>query len=254
MTANYYIVKSVADGSSTITVSLPEGLLALGKLKGNTLRIKAGNSEITATIRKNQTQREIYISEQGLKRLGLPSGLKLQAIVSPGYLRLGPVIGVFVGRGYLKNIEEGGSHFRLIGLVEGNKRAHTLLYLFSLRDINWQRGRINGTYYNYEENRWVQHPFPFPDVLYDRAGGFSGEAEKNARGLRRRLQGIPGLKNLTASTILISGGCIRPCTNMEMSGNICRKPPYTIGKISRRCCRTIRSSTSRPVPAAMAAG
>ncbi|MGI6142819.1 MAG: hypothetical protein ACOYEK_02990 [bacterium] len=73
MTANYYIVKSVADGSSTITVSLPEGLLALGKLKGNTLRIKAGNSEITATIRKNQTQREIYISEQGLKRLGLPS-------------------------------------------------------------------------------------------------------------------------------------------------------------------------------------
>ncbi|MGI6142820.1 MAG: YheC/YheD family protein [bacterium] len=111
-------------------------------------------------------------------------------------MRLGPVIGVFVGRGYLKNIEEGGSHFRLMGLVEGNRRAHTLLYLFSLRDINWPRGRIAGTYYNYEENRWKQHLFPFPDVLYDRAGGFSGEAEKNARGLRRRLQGIPGLKKI----------------------------------------------------------
>ena len=237
MTANYYIVKSVADGSSTITVSLPEGLLALGKLKGNTLRIKAGNSEITATIRKNQTQREIYISEQGLKRLGLPSGLKLQAIVSPGYLRLGPVIGVFVGRGYLKNIEEGGSHFRLMGLVEGNRRAHTLLYLFSLRDINWQRGRINGTYYNYE-NRC---PAPFPSrVLYDR--GLFGKQKERPR-LRRRLQGMPAWKINQASNLLISGGCIRPCNKHGMSGNICRKPSFTIGKISRRCCRTIRSYT-----------
>ncbi|HHY36378.1 MAG TPA: hypothetical protein GX518_01670 [Firmicutes bacterium] len=196
MTGNCFIVKSLADGSSTITVSLPEALLSRGQLKGNTLRIKAGQSEITALVRINQTQREIHISEQGLIRLGLPSGLKLQAVMSPGCLRLGPVIGIFVGRGYLNNIREGGSHFRLLGLVEGNRRAHTLLYLFTLRDVNWQRGRITGTYYNYEENRWAKHPFPFPDILYDRAGGFSGEAEKNARRLRQRLQGIPGLKTI----------------------------------------------------------
>jgi|GEM_PF-2539395 hypothetical protein len=254
MTANYYVVKSTADGSSTITVSLPEGLLALGKLQGRSLCIKAGNREIRAAVRKNQTRQDIYLSEQGLKDLALPSGLKLQAVMTPGVLRLGPVIGVFVGRGYLNNIQQGGSHFRLLGLVEGNRRAHTLLYLFTLRDIDWQKGRITGTYYNYDENRWMEHPLPFPDVLYDRGGGFSQEAAKKARELRRRLQRYPACKKSTVSTILISGACTRPCKNIGMSGNICRKPSYTMGKMSRRCCRTIRSSTSKPVPAAMAAG
>ena len=43
-----------------------------------------------------------------------------------------------------------------------------LLYLFTLQDIDSEKLKIRGLFYDASQNRWSNSIFPFPDVIYVR--------------------------------------------------------------------------------------
>ncbi|MEW5786172.1 MAG: YheC/YheD family protein, partial [Bacillota bacterium] len=64
----------------------------------------------------------------------------------------------------------GAGRERLELLNRAAKDTDTILYLFSLKDIDYANNRINGKYYNPNQERWLNKLFSFPDVVYHRNG------------------------------------------------------------------------------------
>lgn len=68
-------------------------------------------------------------------------------------------------------------YIRFIELAKANQDAQTTLYFFSSKDVNLDKQKIQGTYYNEKKVYWEKKEYPLPDVLYDRGGGGGSEGE-----------------------------------------------------------------------------
>lgn len=49
--------------------------------------------------------------------------------------------------------------------------ADTMMYYFSIKDIDLRKRRIQGVYYNKQKNMWEKREFQYPDFLYQRCTG-----------------------------------------------------------------------------------
>ncbi|MDG5788820.1 YheC/YheD family protein [Evansella sp. AB-P1] len=86
-------------------------------------------------------------------------------------LRIGPVIGVFISNGNVRRMKRQRPKFRQIEFMKANKDSNTILYFFSIKDVNFIHRKIYGMYYSEKDKRWQRLSYPLPDVLYDRGGG-----------------------------------------------------------------------------------
>ncbi len=79
-----------------------------------------------------------------------------------------PLVGVFVTNSVIKKLRRQEPPFDKNGLQEANREAQVILYFFSIKDVDLEKQRITGTYYNEETKRWDTGEYTFPDVIYNR--------------------------------------------------------------------------------------
>jgi len=109
-----------------------------------------------------------------------------------------PIIAAFASNGYIRKLKEGDTdfknYFRIDELFKANKIANTTLYFFSIHDVDFKNKRINGIYYDEQRKRWRQKYFPYPDVLYDRGGGYLASQKAINERIRNELDRMNVLK------------------------------------------------------------
>ena len=99
------------------------------------------------------------------------------------YLR--PLIGVFINKRKLCSRKMVLFSRKL---NQANERAKCSIFFFSLENINWQTQTVKGYVLEGSGKRWLEHRLPFPDIIYDRGAGFSGEEKAAAEELRNRFK------------------------------------------------------------------
>lgn len=158
--------------------------------------LKVGAMETEVKCCRNGTKNRVEIPANLADTLGLSEGMMTNLTIKNSKLCLGPVLGVFVSAGQIRKANLQNPHFRLTELMKANIEAKTILYYFSVRDVDFEKQRINGTYYNKKTCNWTKRCFPYPDVLYDRGGGvLRSQALQSAR-IRRQLQANGELKKI----------------------------------------------------------
>ena len=95
------------------------------------------------------------------------------------------IVGVLVRRGIIRRNQE--QVFRLQRLAEANSTAKTILYAFSLEDVNFETITIEGTYFDEKTGKWQKKSFPFPDVIYNRKANSQGVRSDKFRRLVKEL-------------------------------------------------------------------
>lgn len=155
---------------------------------GALMILRVGGHEWQAIVESHSEDDLVVIPSSVGRALGFYDGMITNLSATSDTLRFGPVIGTFISIGHLKSIQNGTPDFRLTELVRSNLSIGTLLYFFSISGIDLDNERITGYHYRYETGTWEKQVFPFPDVLYDRAGGFPPCLETVVRRFRRLLK------------------------------------------------------------------
>ncbi|MFD1396582.1 YheC/YheD family protein [Kroppenstedtia eburnea] len=111
------------------------------------------------------------MSEDLLLKSGLFNGTECFSKVEGNSLKLGPLIGLFTSRKHISRLNRQDASFRTLEILKASQKARTVLYHFSIRNLQWNTNTINGTIFNPISQKWEKRILPFPDVLYDRASG-----------------------------------------------------------------------------------
>jgi len=154
---------------------------------GGTIVLRTGGYAWRAGVESHPEDDLVVIPSDVGRALGFHDGMVTNLRAAGDTLLFGPVIGTFISIGHLESIQKGAPDFRLTELAKANLSIGTLLYFFSISGIDLENRRITGYHYRHTEGAWVRQPFPFPDVLYDRAGGFPPCLETAVRRFRRLL-------------------------------------------------------------------
>ena len=83
-----------------------------------------------------------------------------------------PFIGVHVKRRVINLLKKQKVSRNINRLQKMNDIAKTKLYFFSERDVDYNKKKIKGIYYNTKTSKWTVAKFPFPDVYYNRRGEY----------------------------------------------------------------------------------
>jgi len=148
--------------------------------------LSAGSYECKVLAESHADDRLMLLPPSLAEALGLSEGMITNLRVSGSGLRLGPVIGIFLSARNLKRVAQGTAE-RITALADANRRICNILYAFSIPSIDWDNRRIMGYHYRYDTNTWEKRSFPFPDVLYDRAGSFPSNHRRILSSIRQRL-------------------------------------------------------------------
>lgn len=81
-----------------------------------------------------------------------------------------PMMAVLVSGLTISRLQKQIANPRIQLLVEANKDVNNILYFFCLKQLHFEERRIDGYYWNNDRKIWLQEVFPFPDILYLRAG------------------------------------------------------------------------------------
>lgn len=157
--------------NSTYDISIP--IYILGKLSKDHLpeRVKIGLTDVEVLCSYHRTSNDVKMSSELLSTLGLFDGVQCQLMIENNTLRFGPVVGVFVGKSYIKKLSEQNPRQRTLELVKANQYAQTILYFFCMEGVDFTSKKVEGYYFDKKDTIWKTHYFPFPDVLYDRGSG-----------------------------------------------------------------------------------
>lgn len=133
--------------------------------------LKVGKKQRNIDCCSNDTKNIFELSDKMLSYFGLCKDKITNLIVKENVICLGPVIGIFVSNGSVKHANIQNPNFRLIETMNCNKISNSIVYYFSVKDVDFEKEMIRGTYLNELTGRWEKKEFPYPDVLYDRGGG-----------------------------------------------------------------------------------
>lgn len=98
-----------------------------------------------------------------------------------------PIIGIFEGINALAKLKSQKPSFYQKVLAGASAKLGCITYHFSLYDLAGTNC-IKGWYYNHVKRKWLCKPFPWPQVLYDRAT-FSKTAQRQAaKKFRKKLK------------------------------------------------------------------
>lgn len=177
--------------------ALPPGIYRNSWPRGS-VEVAAGSQKLTLTI-VGETGADVLVLHPDKARiLGLSEGLNINLWADGSRLRLGPVVGVFINSIAYGQVRRGRLSYRLRELMRASWREGVILYLFSIRGIDWPRQQVMGYASTGENQPWKQRSFPLPDVLYDRGGGFKSRQRPVARYIRSQLYKHPGVVRLNA--------------------------------------------------------
>lgn len=102
-----------------------------------------------------------------------------------------PLIGVFINK---QKLQSKKTVLFSKKLNQANERTKCSIFFFSLENINWKTQTVKGYVLESRGIRWIEHRLPFPDIIYDRGTGFSGEENAAAEELRNRFKKMSGIQ------------------------------------------------------------
>lgn len=188
-------IKEKRENRDSQVISLPEGLIKKLSLPLE-LTLRVGLLEESVIIASNSTSDLVEIPTKLMDKLHLHEGLECQILWRSNKLQLGPTIAVFLSNGSIRKINSQRPKFRHIEFFNANSSAKTILYFFSIKDVDFIKGCIKGTYYDAKLKRWLKRCFPFPDIFYDRGGGVLDKQIIKSNFIREQLDKIPTLKRV----------------------------------------------------------
>lgn len=134
-------------------------------------RVKINSIDVNINCSTNRTDNTVRMSSELLSQLSLFEDIECHATIKSDTLCFGPVIGVFVGKSYIKKLKNQNPRERTIELIKANQHAKTILYFFCIQGVDYKNTKVEGYFFEEESNAWKKNIFPFPDVLYDRGSG-----------------------------------------------------------------------------------
>lgn len=159
-------------------------------------KIKAGMADWYVEFTSNTNESIIEIPESLVKALGLYDGFECNAMFKNETLSLGPVVGVFTSKKYIKKARRQIVTGKMAQYVQANKIARNILYFFSIDDFDFINHKIYGTIFNEKLLKWERRELPFPDILYDRGGSQGAKYKAVSRFIRKQLKKIHTLKKV----------------------------------------------------------
>lgn len=177
-----YPIEIIHDTSQTIftpsdfTHSTTLKMIAFGTLKKEVIIKKHKNWRTT-----------IGISKDLFEDLHLPSEhSNLHLFTENDTLYIGPLVGIFTsGFSTIKVRPIGERSILFSKLLSVQKTVGVVAFLFGEQHINWDKGTINGFFY---EDGWKVIEVPLPNVVYDRIPNRRIENLKRIKKVKERLQ------------------------------------------------------------------
>lgn len=161
-------------------------------------KLKVGMTSIDVNFTWNYSENTVKLPKFIINKLNLSKGLKTNVKLVDNVLSIGPVIGVFTSNGAIKKAMNQTPNFRMTELCKCNVDVKTILYYFSIKDVDFINKEINGIYFNEYTNKFEQKPFPLPDVLYDRGGGFLSHQRIISNYIRNQLNINNNMKKINS--------------------------------------------------------
>lgn len=109
----------------------------------------------------------------------------LNVTLSQNQMKVGPLIGVLCNPVWKPKQGVLASNKQLPGLqkmTEIGRRVGALVFVFGIRDVDFETKRIRG--FVWGGGRWVPYVFPFPDVIYDQV--ISRKLERSKQYVQKR--------------------------------------------------------------------
>jgi len=173
------------------TISIPRNWIREEDLGYKTLKV--GQFKRKVLCLSNDTENCIELPYDILLEIGLSVNDINNVIFKGNEIRLGPVIATFVSNGTINRAKRQEPNFRTSELMKANYIANTILYFFSIKDVDFYNEKIHGMYFNKKNNKWEQKLFPLPDVLYDRGGGTLRKQRVISQYIRDQLEKLEGI-------------------------------------------------------------
>lgn len=153
-------------------------------------QIHLGQRKIFSSIKVAEKKgRCMYFTKEALNQLLIYNKIDLSIWTNNDEIYLGPVVGMFVPKEYIREIQSGNPP---IGAVEHMQEAapyaNCLGYCFCVDNVDWQEKRIKGVTFDATLNRWRYDWMPMPDVVYDRAAYMYGHEKEQATDIRDQFQ------------------------------------------------------------------
>jgi hypothetical protein len=150
--------------------------------------LKAGDSEYQVTCSPNNTQNIIELPQFIMESFGLSSNRTVNLFVRNNKIFLGPLIGIFISNGQIKKANAQNPNFRFIETAKANSLSNSVVYYFTIKDVDFSQKKIIGTWFNNQTNQWEKKNYPYPDVLYDRGGGTLKSQQAISKYIRTELE------------------------------------------------------------------
>lgn len=130
----------------------------------------------------------IVISKEIQKAIHFPNiQIPLHAFLKDEVLFIGPLVGIFTaGFTQVQDQPIGERTLFFSKLLSVNKAVGALAFLFGEQHIDWNRGIIEGFFYN--DHTWQNIEVPFPNVIYDRLPNRQSEGIPKLMKVKERLQ------------------------------------------------------------------
>jgi hypothetical protein len=152
-------------------------------------RIAFGSQSCEVTFLAHpQNKNIIVISSDVKEELYFPSiTIPLHLFFENTTLYLGPIVGIFTS-GFtpypLRPVGDRSMFFSKLLSVQ--KSVGVIPFVFGEQHIDWERGLIEGFFY--QKNGWKRQFIPFPNVVYDRLPNRRSENCKEQRVVKERMQ------------------------------------------------------------------
>jgi hypothetical protein len=162
---------------------LPKNLKALLR----TLHVKVGQFMESALVDTEPAPAGTLIYGTSQWFADALNGATLNASLEGRSLKLGPLVSVFVNPKIVNALLAGKLTPWDMELVKANAVEHSLLYFYTVGDVDWDNHQISGCLHDAGSGKWFRGLVPLPDVNWDQGGSFTDEQFLKARVLRLRM-------------------------------------------------------------------
>ncbi|WP_096439449.1 YheC/YheD family protein [Alteribacter populi] len=95
-------------------------------------------------------------------------------------------LGIFVTHNIIRKMLDQSAPDRDMDIVRANEGFGMNMIYFSRKDIDYEKNRVLGTYFNQNQKKWEQREFSFPTLLYRRVGGLKKTQNKKLQAFLRK--------------------------------------------------------------------
>lgn len=194
------IVRKPLDKNGNTLSLAPQVSRRLGYSQGQIVTVKVGNVKMKAKVSVGSRGKSLFdnalLLDSGTTLLGLCGRRLRMRVDSRGPIVIGPIIGIFTYHNQSQKISSlfGAQNSTLKNLVHVGNKYKALVYVFTPEDIKGSNLIWGRTIDEKSQGSWKQHPYPMPNVVYDRIPTRKDEARAAVQQGKAKLINREGIK------------------------------------------------------------